>query len=206
MEHIGLYGGTFAPPHLGHVHAAKAFLAAVPLDRLLIMPAGIPPHKTKAAGDTPELRLAMCCAAFGDLPKTEVSDYEIRKPGKSYTVETLEAMTRPGREITMLCGTDMFLTLDKWHRAPDIFRLCTIACMARDTDADAQIHEMAERYRRDYAAGIVLLPGEPLVLSSSEIRKGLRSGADMRAYLPSGVWEICRREGLYLNENCGSAD
>ena len=206
MERIGLYGGTFAPPHLGHVHAAKVFLASVPLDRLLIMPAGSPPHKTKAAGDTPESRLAMCRAAFGNLPQTDVSDYEIRKPGKSYTVETLEALTRPGREITMLCGTDMFLTLDKWHRAPDIFRLCTIACMARDTEADAQIHEMAERYRCDYAAGIVLLPGEPLVLSSSEIREGLRSGADMRAYLPSGVWEICRREGLYQSENCGNAE
>ena len=206
MEHIGLYGGTFAPPHLGHVHAAKVFLASVPLDRLLIMPAGSPPHKTKAAGDTPESRLAMCRAAFGNLPHTEISDYEIRKPGKSYTVETLEALAAPEREITMLCGTDMFLTLDTWHRAPDIFRLCAVACMARDNDACERIRMTAERYRSDYGAGIVLLPGEPLVLSSSEIREGLRSGTDMRAYLPSGVWEICRREGLYLSENCGSAD
>ena len=120
MEKIGLYGGTFGPPHLGHVYAAKTFLREVAPDRLLIMPAGIPPHKEKAAGDTPELRLAMCRAAFGDLPHTEISDYEIRKPGKSYTVETLEHLAAPGREITMLCGTDMFLTLDHWHRAPDI--------------------------------------------------------------------------------------
>ena len=104
MERIGLYGGTFAPPHLGHVHAAKVFLATVSLDRLLIMPAGIPPHKTKTAGDTPEERLAMCRAAFGNLPHTEISDYEIRKPGKSYTVETLEALAAPEREITMLCA------------------------------------------------------------------------------------------------------
>ena len=103
MEKIGLYGGTFGPPHLGHVYAAKTFLREVAPDRLLIMPAGIPPHKEKAAGDTPELRLAMCRAAFGDLPHTEISDYEIRKPGKSYTVETLEHLAAPGREITMLC-------------------------------------------------------------------------------------------------------
>ena len=145
MEKIGLYGGTFGPPHLGHVYAAKTFLREVAPDRLLIMPAGIPPHKEKAAGDTPELRLAMCRAAFGDLPHTEISDYEIRKPGKSYTVETLEHLAAPGREITMLCGTDMFLTLDHWHRAPDIFALCTVACLARENGMETAIRETAER-------------------------------------------------------------
>ena len=197
MERIGLYGGTFAPPHLGHVHAAKVFLATVSLDRLLIMPAGIPPHKTKTAGDTPEERLAMCRAAFGNLPHTEISDYEIRKPGKSYTVETLEHLASPEREITMLCGTDMFLTLDRWHRAPDIFALCAIACLARESGTDTVIRETAERYRELYHAKIVLLTGEPLVLSSSEIREKLRAGADVTPYLPREVAEICRRERLY---------
>lgn len=197
MEKIGLYGGTFGPPHLGHVYAAKTFLREVALDRLLIMPAGIPPHKEKAAGDTPELRLAMCRAAFGDLPHTEISDYEIRKPGKSYTVETLEHLAAPGREITMLCGTDMFLTLDHWHRAPDIFALCTVACLARENGMETAIRETAERYRDTYHAKTALLTGEPLILSSSEIREKLRAGADMTPYLPPEVAEICRREKLY---------
>ncbi len=197
MEQIGLYGGTFGPPHLGHVYAAKTFLREIPLDRLIIMPAGIPPHKEKASGDTPEKRLAMCRAAFGDLPKTEISDYEIRKPGKSYTVETLEMLTKPDREITMLCGTDMFTTLDHWHRASDIFSLCTIACLARENGSATVIRETAERYRNAYDAKIVLLTGKPLVLSSSEIREKLRGGADMTPYLPRAVADICRREKLY---------
>lgn len=201
MERIGLYGGTFGPPHLGHVYAAKTFLREVPLDRLLIMPAGIPPHKEKDAGDTPESRLAMCRAAFGHLPHTEISDYEIRKPGKSYTVETLEHLASPEREITMLCGTDMFLTLDRWHRAPDIFALCAIACLARESGTDTVIRETAERYRELYHAKIVLLTGEPLVLSSSEIREKLRAGADVTPYLPREVAEICRRERLYAKKS-----
>ena len=122
MEKLGLYGGTFAPPHYGHIHAVKTFLEEVSLDRVLIMPTYQPPHKAKAAGDTPEVRLEMCRAAFGDIPGAEVSDYEIRKADVSYTVQTLEHLAAPDREIYLLCGTDMFLTLDRWYRAAEIFR------------------------------------------------------------------------------------
>ena len=99
MEKIGLYGGTFAPPHLGHVHAARAFLRAIPVDRLLVMPTFQPPHKAKAAGDTPEVRLEMCRAAFAGIPGVEVSDYEITKADVSYTVQTLRHLTAENREI-----------------------------------------------------------------------------------------------------------
>ena len=97
----------------------------------------------------------------------------------------------------MLCGTDMFLTLDHWHRAPDIFALCTVACLARENGMETAIRETAERYRDTYHAKTALLTGEPLILSSSEIREKLRAGADMTPYLPPEVAEICRREKLY---------
>ena len=97
----------------------------------------------------------------------------------------------------MLCGTDMFLTLDHWHRAPDIFALCIVACLARENGMETAIRETAERYRDTYYAKTVLLTGEPLILSSSEIREKLRAGADMAPYLPPEVAEICRREKLY---------
>ncbi len=198
METIGLYGGTFAPPHLGHVHAAKAFLAQVPADRLIIMPTGTPPHKEKASGDTPAQRLAMCRAAFGELPKTTVSDYEIAKGNVSYTVETLRHLTKPERKIYLLCGTDMFLTLDRWYQADDIFRLAEIVCMAR-TDAQSEaIQQTANRYRETYGKNSLLLTGAPLELSSTEIREAIQTGRPLERYVPKAVEEIIHNEKLYL--------
>ena len=109
-ERIGLFGGTFAPPHMGHVKAVKSLLRHVRLDKVLIMPTAIPPHKVKVKGDTPETRLEMCRAAFGGIEKAEISTYEIDKGGLSYSVDTLEHLTKEGRRIFMLCGGDMFKT------------------------------------------------------------------------------------------------
>ncbi len=198
MEAIGLYGGTFAPPHLGHVHAAKAFLRQVPIDRLIIMPTGTPPHKEKASGDTPEVRLAMCRAAFGDLPKTTVSDYEIAKGNVSYTVETLRYLAEPDRTIYLLCGTDMFLTLDRWYQAADIFRLAEIVCIARTDAQNEAIHQTAARYRETYGKASILLTAAPLELSSTEIREAIQTGKSLEKYVPKEVEAIIRNEKLYL--------
>ena len=130
----GLFGGTFAPPHLGHVHAVETILRSAGLDEVIVMPTATPPHKIRSGGDTPEQRLEMCRAAFEFLEGVWVSDFEIMKGGVSYTVQTLEhfAETEPEREIHLICGTDMFLTLDKWYRAADIFRLAKMICIPRD--------------------------------------------------------------------------
>lgn len=197
MEKIGLYGGTFAPPHYGHIHAVKTFLDAIPVDRLLVMPTFLPPHKAKAAGDTPEVRLEMCRAAFEGIPGVEVSDYEIRKADVSYTVQTLRHLTCPEREIYLLCGTDMFLTLDKWYQAEEIFRLAHIVCMSRTDDRAEEIRQALEKYRTLYGADCILLKGEPLVLSSSEIRENVREGSPLGDYVPPAVEAILQRDGLY---------
>lgn len=197
MEKIGLYGGTFAPPHLGHVHAARAFLRAIPVDRLLVMPTFQPPHKAKAAGDTPEVRLEMCRAAFGDIPGVEVSDYEIAKADVSYTVQTLRYLTAEDREIYMLCGTDMFLTLEKWYQAEEIFRLAKIVCMSRTKEKEQEIAETHARYLQKFGQDCILLKEDPLEVSSTRIREAIRKGQSLAAYVPAGVEAILRRDGLY---------
>ncbi len=196
-ERLGLYGGTFAPPHLGHVRALGVFLAAVRPDRTLVMPTGIPPHKSKAEGDTPQARLEMCRAAFGDMPGVEISDYEIAKNGPSYTVETLRHLEAPGREIVLLCGSDMFLTLGRWFRAEEIFRRAVVAGLAREADCGEEMRAAAEDYERRFGARVILLDGEPLELSSTDVRRAIREGEDLSPYLPGAVAEIIRREGLY---------
>ncbi|MBQ4592381.1 MAG: nicotinate (nicotinamide) nucleotide adenylyltransferase [Clostridia bacterium] len=198
-----LFGGTFAPPHLGHVHAVETILRHAGPDEILIMPTAVPPHKVKAKGDTPELRLEMCRAAFGTLDRVTVSDYEIRKGGVSYTVQTLEhfAENEPEREIHLVCGTDMFLTLDKWFRAADIFRLAKIICIPRDrTDLGVLTEKQAE-YAETYRAETQILEVEPIDMSSTEIRRRIESGEDLDAFLPSAVTEIIKRENLYDAEN-----
>lgn len=197
MERIGLYGGTFAPPHYGHIHAVKTFLAAIPVDRLFVMPTYQPPHKAKASGDTPEVRLEMCRAAFGTIPGVQVSDYEIRKANVSYTVETLRYLTKPGRQIYLLCGTDMFLTLDRWYCAEEIFRLTEIVCMTRTDEKKTQIAETAARYRSQYGKESIMLDAEPVVISSTEIRTALQQGESLAAWVPPAVECIMRRDGLY---------
>ena len=203
MERIGIFGGTFAPPHMGHVRAAEAFLRAMNPEgcadrlRLLVMPTATPPHKRKAAGDTSEARLRMCRAAFGDLPDTEVSDYEIQKGGVSYTVLTLEHFAGEDRELWLLCGSDMFLTLDRWFRAEDIFRLARIAGISRGTEEFAALDRKRAEYEEKTGRQVLLLREEPFPLSSTEIRRRVAEGENMDGLLPPGVEAIIRRERLY---------
>ena len=197
MERIGLYGGTFAPPHLGHVYAAEAFLRAVPVDKLLVMPTCTPPHKAKAAGDTPQVRLEMCRAAFGAISGVEVSSYEIDKGDVSYTVETLRHLTAPNREIYLLCGTDMFLTLDRWFQAEEIFRLAKIVCVSRTREKENEIAETHRRYREVFGQDCILLTDAPLEISSTRIREAIRTGEPLTDYVSPAVEAILRRDGLY---------
>ena len=198
---LGLFGGTFAPPHLGHVRAAERYLDAVKPDKLIIMPTGIPPHKIKAKGDTPDARLEMCHAAFDQLENTEVSDYEIKKGGVSYSYLTLEHLTEPGREIDLLCGSDMFLTLSYWMRAEDIFRLARIVAFSRGTEDFRVLAEKQKEYETQYGARILLLDAEPFPVSSSLIREKIAGGEDLSGLLTEDVIRIIERENLYGKEN-----
>ena len=121
---IGIFGGTFSPVHNGHVSAAKSFMEQMWLDILFIIPTGNTPHKDMSDGATSYDRLRMCEAAFSGIDGVIVSDMEIRREGKSYTVDTLRQLYDPENRLFLLCGTDMMLTLDKWREADEIFKLC----------------------------------------------------------------------------------
>ena len=137
---IGVYGGTFNPPHLGHVTAARAVSELLKLDKLLFIPAGLPPHKPLPEGTpSPEQRLEMTRLAaeqtgLGD--RVETLDLEILRGGRSYTSETLELLRQqyPDDELWLLMGTDMFLTIQTWHDPASIFELAGI-CLLYTSDA-----------------------------------------------------------------------
>lgn len=196
---LGIYGGTFSPPHLGHVSAARSFLQGIGIDKLLIMPNFLPPHKLDDGFVTVEDRLAMCRLAFCDLPNTEISDFEVKKGGKSYTYLTLEAFSSKDVDLYFLCGTDMFLTLDTWKNPEIIFALATICYVRRETDGenDALLQEKAEEYRKCYSARIIPISHDAMEISSTELRVNIKNDDLLGHSLSGNVSEYIRERGLY---------
>ena len=199
IKTLAIYGGTFSPPHLGHVHAAEAFYRSVHPDRLLIIPSAIPPHKAPVSGAGIEDRLAMCRFAFSHIPNTEVSDIELMRSGKSYTVDTLRQLCAEDRRIVMLVGTDMFLTLDTWYCAEEIFSLADIAVIRREQDVDKTclLRERADTYKKEHNARILFIEAEPFEISSTELRACIADGRSAAQYLPKSVEEYIKKCHLY---------
>ena len=195
----GIYGGTFSPPHIGHISAARAFAEQMALDELLIIPALLPPHKTIDYEDHPEKRFRMCELAFGNIECATVSDIELKREGKSYTVDTLKALAREGRELFLLCGTDMIMTLDEWRAPDEIFSLCTPVYIRRESDAelDTAIAKKIALYKAKYGVDVPKISVSPIELSSSEVRAAVKDGRDVEKLVTAAVAEYIREEGLY---------
>ena len=188
---IGIYGGTFNPPHLGHMAAAQAAVAALGLDKLLLIPAAIPPHKALPSGTPPqEERLAMV-EKWADVMggHVEVSALELEREGKSYTSDTLRAIrqTYPQAELWLLMGTDMFLTLHLWHEPEVILSLAGICSFGRtEQDGEAMFAPQRDYLQQHFHAKIttITLPG--LVdISSTRLREQLENGGGGQYLLPS---------------------
>ena len=202
---IGIYGGTFNPPHLGHVTAARAVFELLKLDRLLLVPDRLPPHKalpenSPSAQDRLEMtRLAGEQTGLGD--RVQVLDLELKREGKSYTADTLEEIRRmyPADELWLLMGTDMFLTLQAWHDPQRILSLAGIAAFGR-TEEDTEELFSVQRdylYRTFPGARIFTLTIPGVVdVSSTELRDELRTGKGGAA-LPPAVYGYILRKGLY---------
>ena len=200
---IGIYGGSFNPPHLGHMAAVKAAVNTLGLDRLLIVPAGMPPHKTMPQGTpTPEQRLAMAEIMTDQLrlPDAACWDVEIRREGKSYTVDTLkEANCRwPAAELWLLMGTDMFLSLQSWYQPEEIMRLAGICAFSRaGEDTETQFEAQKKFLTESYGAKVVTMSIPELVeISSTEIRERMGRGEGAE-YLHEAVYGYILREKLY---------
>ena len=193
-----LFGGTFDPPHLGHMHNLRAALAAVQPDAAVVMPAGTPPHKA-AAGAPAALRLQMC-ACFAALDaRVTVSDWELRQQGPSYTVVTLEmlAAAHPGAQLYLAVGSDMLLTFTCWYRWRDILKLAALVVQSRAPGDGDALHTAARGLQA--AGGRVMFTGEaPLACASSAIRAGLAAGDQSAwALLPPQSAAIITHNGLY---------
>jgi nicotinate-nucleotide adenylyltransferase len=194
---IGIFGGTFNPPHIGHVASAKSFLEQMELDELLIIPTYVPPHKDYTSAVSCEQRLQMCRLAFADIPKATVSDIEIKRRGTSYTYLTLEELYSDEVELYMLCGTDMILSLDRWKNSETIFKLAAICYIRRENEIynSIEISNKINEYTINYGAEIHEIECEPIQISSSEIRI---ASEKLKFYLPKNVYDYIIEMGLYV--------
>ena len=173
---IGIFGGTFNPPHIGHIQSANTAAEQLGLDRLIIVPAGIPPHKTLPYGTPPAaLRLEMTLAAFEEIRNAFVTDIEVNDPNPGYTVNTIEAISRdyPDSQFFLLVGTDMYLTLDTWKDSEKLFRYITPAVFSRSEDDMGSIAEYSPGLQNRYGAITQIITSNIVEISSSELRQML---------------------------------
>lgn len=199
MARTGIFGGSFNPPHLGHILAVREFQRKLDLDRVLLIPAAVPPHKTLAAGSAaPEDRLELTRRAVCDLPWAQVLDLELRREGKSYTADTVTALRAlyPEDEFFLLMGTDMFLSFENWYQPERILREATLAVAHRDADSPERLRDCAAGLEARLGARTVLVENRFLTHSSTAVRAMLAFGC-AGDYLEPGVLDYIRARDLY---------
>ena len=190
-----IYGGTFNPPHLGHLAAARAAVEELKLDQILLMPNQTPPHKQMPENSaTPAQRLEMCRLAAALVPNCKASDFELQQEGPSYTADTVERYhaAHPHEQLWLLVGTDMVESFHRWRNPARILKHVRLAVVARDEDDRTSIRDAAERLRDEYGAGIDILNNPPLPMSSTQVRES--RDAEL---LPPPVAEYIRAHRLY---------
>ena len=197
---IGIYGGTFSPVHRGHVAAAKAFMEQMWLDILYVIPTGISPHKQMKGDATPADRLEMCRLAFADMDGVIVSDLEIRREGKSFTVDTLRELYDPENRLFLLMGTDMLLALGQWREPDQIFELCYPVYIRREADAslDDEIIAKISEYHQKYGKVVRRITAPAVDLSSSTVRAVVAQGKSISGLVPAAVERYIKEKGLYI--------
>ncbi len=204
MARIGIFGGSFNPPHLGHMLAVREFQKKLAIDKVLLVPASIPPHKQLSSNSPDsETRMKLTQLAAADLENTEVLDLELRRQGPSYTADTVEAIKAqyPDDELYLLMGTDMFFSFEKWYCPEKITSYATLAVAHRDSDRMHSLLECAERLKTKFGAKICLIENEYLPHSSTSVRAMLAFGCAEK-YLAPQVMEYIRQNKLYyVGEN-----
>jgi nicotinate-nucleotide adenylyltransferase len=188
---LGVLGGTFDPPHVGHLLAASDASEALSLDKLLFVPAKVPLYKARTVQASPDQRLRMLELTIGDDPRFEASRLELDRDGLSFTVDSLQMLSEstPGVSLFMLIGEDLATQIASWRDAARIAELATIVVLARATLATTSTLESTLPMTR--------LATRRIELSSTEIRDRVRAGRSIHGFVTDAVSAFIRAAGLY---------
>lgn len=191
---LGLFGGTFDPPHIGHLIVATEAAEHLGLERLLFVPAATPPHKSDPELTPAEIRLEMVRATVHDDPLLGVTDVELRREGRSYTVDTLRHFREeePDAELWFLTGVDQLAELHAWKEPDEVARLAHLGVMARKGREPDRVDPGVE-------VAFEVVPVTRVDVSSTLVRERVREGCSIRWLVPEPVRRIIEREALYVN-------
>lgn len=193
---MGILGGTFDPPHNGHIRAALVAAQELGLDRVLLIPTNIPPHKQAGSNKASACqRLDMTRLAINGHENLAVDGREIARGGKSFTILTVFELKDEYKnaEIWFICGTDMFLTVQNWHRAQELLNEVAFAVVPRAAGDLEKLSKHKLFLEEKYGAKVKIIACQPLDISSSAIRQ-----KDASALVPQGVYDYIEKNGLYL--------
>jgi nicotinate-nucleotide adenylyltransferase len=188
---LGVLGGTFDPPHIGHLLAASDAVEALALDKLSFVPAAIPPYKARTVQASPEQRLKMLELTIAEDPRFEASRLELDRDGLSFTVDTLEALSKdsPDASLFMLIGEDLATQIASWRDADRIAQLATIVVLVRATAPTQSALESTLPMMR--------LATRRIEMSSTEIRDRIRAGRSIHGFVTDAVAAFIDAAGLY---------
>jgi nicotinate-nucleotide adenylyltransferase len=197
VSRVGILGGTFNPPHIGHLVCAQEARHQLGLDRVLLMPVAVPPHKEVAADPGGPVRLELCRLAAGDEPGLEVSALEVERGGASFTVDTLRDVhaRHPQDALTFIVGGDMARSLPTWREPEEVLRLADFAVAEREEIRRADILERVSGLAGGDRIRFFAMPR--LDVSSSDIRRRAAAGRPIRHLVPAPVADYIDAHGLY---------
>lgn len=196
----GIFGGTFDPIHNGHLYIASEALYRLGLDKVIFMPSGNPPHKSNKEITDGSIRYELVKMAIRDKSFFEVSDYEIRKKGLSFTYETMEYLKKNEYNVKLffITGADCLMDLDLWKNVDRILNACTLVVFGRPGYNKNELLEQKKKIEDRYGKEIIFMDLLLLDISSSNIREDIRNGKVIDYFLPQGVYNSIVELGLYL--------
>jgi nicotinate-nucleotide adenylyltransferase len=198
-DKIGILGGSFNPVHIAHIDIAMQACEQFSLQKVLLIPLGLPPHKTEELASAQD-RLEMLRIAIQDKPCLELNPIEIERPGYTYTIDTLTELHRQyssDTEIHYIIGADTLFELESWKRHEEVFKLCEFICFYRPGYDLQKITEQCRYLREQYGKLVQIARYEGIDVSSTQVREMAGHGLDISALVPEGVDKYIYKKGLY---------